>query len=110
MKKMMLAATAALFLTACTQAQLAAPVPVAVVQNSQTALASYQAALGLAQVALRGNPQLLARVNEVAAKAAPYVAAAELGVNEAGAATSLSLFAAQMLIEAAPYIVAVPRK
>ena len=99
--------------SACTattipQAALQQPVPVAAVSNARTALASYQAALGLAQVALRDNPALLAKVNSLAATAAPYVAAVSTGVDMAAAAPSLGALAAEMLVTAAPYITAVP--
>ena len=91
---------------ACSPAQLQRPVPVSVTSNAATALASYQAALGVAEVALRGNPALLDRVRALEAQAAPYVAVAQTGVAEAATAPSLAALAAQMLIEAAPYILA----
>lgn len=109
--KLAIIGACALALAACTTAQttatLSKPVPVAAVQDAQTALASYQAALGLAQVALRDNPELLAKVNTAAAKAAPYVAAVQSGTNMAEAAPTLGALAAQLLFVAAPYITVV---
>ena len=92
---------AASFVVACTPAQLAGPVPVAVTQNAQTALDAYQAGLGIAQVALRGNPALLAKINATAAKAAPFIAAVQAGVTDASTAPNLSALAAELLVEAA---------
>ena len=105
--------TSALALSACgttttPQAVLRAPVPVVVTQDVRTALASYQAALGVAEVALVGNPRLSARVQALAALAAPYVAAVHAGTSMAENAPSLAALAAQRLIEGAPFITAVP--
>ena len=98
-----------LMLAGCTSATLTQPVPVAVVQDTATALASYQAALGVAQVALQDDPTLLAKVNALAAQAAPFVAAAQSGVQQASTAPSLAALAAELLVEAAPYITAQPK-
>lgn len=90
------------------QPMMAQPVPVAAVTNAQTALATYQAALGLAQVALRGNPALAAKVAALVAKAQPAVDAATQGVADASTAPTLGALAAQLLIEGAAFIRVVP--
>lgn len=110
MNRSMIAALAmsAPALGACTPAQLAQPVPVAAIADARTALAAYQAALGVAQVALRGNPALLAQVDALIARAQPSVDAVTQGVAAADAAPSLGALAAELLVIAAPYFVAVP--
>lgn len=108
MKHSMLAAVALSAVAGCTPAQLAMPVPTAAVTNAGTALAAYQAALGLAQVALRGNPALLAKVDALVAKAQPAVHAVTQNVADASAAPTLGAVAAELLVEGAAYIKVVP--
>lgn len=114
MKTRYLALAALFSLAACgsqtPQAILAQPVPTVAIQDSQTALATYQAALGVAQVALINNPGLATKVSSLAAKAAPYIDLIQKGVVSASAAPNLSMLAAQMLIAGAAYITVVPSK
>lgn len=112
MRNTLIAGLAMLALTACTTAQvstnLAKPISVAAVTNAQTALMAYQAALGLAEVALRNNPALSAKVAALIAKAQPAVDAATQGVTDASTAPTLGALAAQLLIEGAAFIRVVP--
>ena len=73
-------------------------------------LASYRAALGIAEQAEASNPAVAAKIAAVAAKAAPYVADAGVVASQASTAPTLSALAAELLLDAAPYIVAVPAK
>ena len=106
MRSNFLALAVLLALPACTTTAM--PSTAIVAQDAATALASYQAALGLAQVALQRDPSLLARVNAVTAQAAPFIAAAQSGTMQAATAPSLGALAAELLVEAAPYITAAP--
>jgi hypothetical protein len=117
----MVAATVllALFLSSCggqpaqstIAAAVTAPVP-AVVTTAATdvgaALAAYQAALGAAEQAEAANPAVQAKIAAVAAKAAPYIQAAKTATGQAATAPTLSALTAELLLDAAPYIVVKP--
>lgn len=106
--RLALALTTALTLAGCAGTTMQSAVPVAVVTDAQRALASYQAALGIAQVAFANDPLSLAKINAVAAKAAPYVAQVQAGVTQASTAPTLASLAAELLIDGAAAITATP--
>jgi hypothetical protein len=73
-------------------------------------LAAYQAALGAAEQAASVNPAVAAKIQAVATKAAPYVALAQTAAGQASTAQPLATLSAQLLLDAAPYIVVKPNQ
>ena len=100
-----LALLASLGLTACAPTT---PIPATYVQDARTALATYQAALGVAQVAVAANPALGVKLMALEAKSAPYVALGGQVVQMASTAPTLSSLAAELLLFGAQYVTVVP--
>ena len=99
-------------LSACS-AQLAHPVPAAYVSDAQTVLKSYQAAVGIADVALLtvpslSNPAIGAKIHAIEAQAAPYVAAIQTATDSAAAAQSLGALTVSLIAQGVPYITVQP--
>ena len=93
----------------CTSQNGATPaVMTQVGQVASTALASYQAALGAAEQAEAANPAVQTEITTIAAEAAPYVANAQTVASQASTAPTLASLAAELLADAAPYILVAP--
>ena len=82
----------------------------AVATDVSEGLAAYQAALGAAEQAASVNPAVEAEIQAVAAKAAPYVAAAQTASGQASTAQPLATLSAELLLDAAPYILVKPQQ
>ncbi len=93
----------------CTSQNGATPaVTTQVGQVATAALASYQAALGAAEQAEAANPAVRTEIRTVTATAAPYIADAQTAASQASTAPTLASLAAELLADAAPYILVAP--